>query len=211
MTIYWLDEVDSTQRYVLDALSQNSHDVPFAVVAHRQYAGQGSRGNLWSDGEGNLFFSFALKRDRLPADLKLESCSIYFAFIFKQVLAEMGSKVWLKWPNDLYFEDRKIGGTITTLRHDVLVCGIGLNLKSAPEGRACLDVAVNKKMFLNVYFEHLFRFPEWKEVFRCYAIEFGRSKQFTAHNNSYKVSLKNAVLCEDGAIECDGQRMYSQR
>lgn len=211
VTTYWLEEVDSTQRYALDAVSQKRHALPFAVAARRQYAGQGSRGTQWTGGEGNLFFSFALERKRLPADLKLESCSIYFSFIFKQVLAEKGSNVWLKWPNDLYLEDRKIGGTITTLRQDVLVCGIGVNLESAPEGSACLDVSINKKMLLNAYFDHLFRFPEWKEIFRFYALEFARSRPFSAHNNSHNFSMKNAVLCEDGAIECGGKRMYSQR
>ncbi len=161
--------------------------------------------------EGNLFFSFALGRSQLPKDLKLESSSIYFAFLLKQVLQEAGSKIWLKWPNDFYIGDRKIGGTITTLRDDALVCGIGLNLVRAPEGFGILDIKIERKPLLDIYFKSLEEFPEWKQIFRLYALEFDKSRHFETHNGTHKFSLKGARLCEDGAVECEGQRMYSLR
>ena len=52
-----------------------------------------------------IFFSFAIKIDELPTDLKLESASIYFAYLLKETLYELGSCVWLKWPNDFYIDD----------------------------------------------------------------------------------------------------------
>jgi len=211
LTIHWLERVDSTQRYVLDALKAGSEKAPFAAVADVQTAGRGSRGNSWTGLEGNLFFSFAVDRTSLPQDLKLESSSIYFAFLFKTVLAELGSDVWLKWPNDFYLGDKKIGGTITTLRQNTLVCGIGLNLKAAPEGFETLDINVSKKIILDLYFRRIENFPEWKEIFRLYALEFDKSRRFITHNNQHNFSLENAFLCEDGSVECDGQRIYSQR
>ena len=211
MTIHWLDRVDSTQRYVLDAINTGAVKPPFAVVADEQHEGQGSRGNRWTGLEGNLFFSFAVDRAVLPPDLKLESCSIYFAFLLKETLRQMGSEVWLKWPNDFYIEDKKIGGTITTLRQNLLVCGIGLNLAKSPEGFGVLDIEMSRKPLLESYFERLEKFPEWKEIFRLYALEFDKSRRHRTHRGHYKFSLENAVLCEDGSIECNGQRMYSQR
>ncbi len=211
MTIHWLETVDSTQRYLTDALKTGELAAPVAIVADVQTQGRGSRGNGWTGLEGNLFFSFAVGRDALPSDLKLESSSIYFAFILKTVLAGYGSEVWLKWPNDFYVGGRKIGGTITTLRDDSLVCGIGLNLRIAPEGFGTLDIEISRKELLDAYFERLEKFPPWKQIFRNYAIEFDKSRRFFSHNDSHKIALKNAVLCEDGAIECDGQRMYSLR
>lgn len=211
MTIHWLESTDSTQRYTLDALNNGTLQPPFAVVADAQHAGKGSRGNRWTGLEGNLFLSFAVDRDALPSDLKLESSSIYFAFLLKQTLQSFGSDVWLKWPNDFYVEDKKIGGTITTLRQNALVCGIGLNLVSAPEDFSTLDIEISRKQLLESYFERLEIFPEWKEIFRLYAIEFEKSRRFKTHNNQYKFSLENAVLCADGSVEFDGQRIYSQR
>ena len=90
MTIYWLESVDSTQQYALDAIKAKALQPPFAVVADVQTAGRGSRGNSWTGLAGNLFFSFAVDRSALPHDLKLESCSIYFAFLFKEALKHFG-------------------------------------------------------------------------------------------------------------------------
>lgn len=56
---------------------------------------------------GNLFFSFVLKRNDLPSDLQIQSASIYFSYILKEVLALEGSKIWLKWPNDFYIDNKK--------------------------------------------------------------------------------------------------------
>lgn len=211
LTIHWLEIVDSTQRYLSDALASGEMAPPCAVVADRQYAGQGSRGNAWTGMEGNLFLSFSLQRDMLPDDLKLESCSIYFAFLLKEVLREHGSKVWLKWPNDFYLLDKKIGGAITTLRQNTLICGIGLNLLSAPEAFGRLDIGISRKKLLDDYFELLEKMPSWKQIFRLYALEFEQSRRFETHHGTRTFSMKNARLCEDGSIECEGQRMYSQR
>ncbi|WP_345970961.1 biotin--[acetyl-CoA-carboxylase] ligase [Sulfurimonas sp. HSL1-6] len=211
MTIRWLERVDSTQRYLIDQLKKGEVVPPLAVVADVQDAGRGSRGNSWTGLEGNLFFSFAVERSILPADLKLESSSIYFAFLLKMVLEDAGSEVWLKWPNDFYIGEQKIGGTITTLRQNSLVCGIGLNLKNAPEGFAALDIEISRKKLLDDYFSRVEGFPKWKEIFRLYALEFDKSRRFQTHNNHHKFSLENAVLCDDGSVMCDGQRIYSQR
>ena len=210
LTIRWLEQVDSTQRYLIDALKAGETP-PLAVVADLQEAGRGSRGNSWTGLEGNLFFSFAVARSALPPDLQLESSSIYFAFLLKMALEDAGSEVWLKWPNDFYIGGQKIGGTITTMRQNTLVCGIGLNLKNAPEGFGALDIDVSREMLLNDYFSRVEGFPKWKEIFRLYALEFDKSRRFQTHNNHHNFSLENAVLCDDGSVMCDGQRIYSQR
>jgi len=194
LTLHWLERVDSTQRYVIDALKAGNASVPFAVVADVQDAGEGSRGNSWMGLEGNLFFSFAVARSALPADLKLESSSIYFAYLLKAALADAGSEVWLKWPNDFYVGERKIGGTITTLRQDTLVCGIGLNLKNAPENAGLLDIGISRETLLNDYFFRLEQFPKWKDIFRLYALEFGKSRRFKTHNNLHDGS-KRIIIC----------------
>lgn len=211
MTIHWLERVDSTQRYASDALKHGALVPPFAVVADVQYAGHGSRGSSWTGLEGNLFFSFAIERSSLPDDLKLESSSIYFAYLLKETLHAYGSRVWLKWPNDFYLGDKKIGGAITALRQNTVVCGIGLNLKNAPESFAALDIEISRKEFLYNYLERVGKYPKWKQIFRFYALEFDKSRRFKTHNNADKFSLEDAILCEDGSVECDGQRIYSQR
>jgi len=211
LQILSLDSVDSTQRYLLDALKEGNLLAPVCVTASRQEAGKGSRGNSWSGLEGNLFFSFAITKSELPADLKLESSSIYFTYLLKELLAEMGSSVWLKWPNDFYLGDKKIGGAITNLYKETLICGIGLNTKVAPEGFSKLDIEISNESLLEDYFEVIKILPSWKKIFRNYEVEFVKSRNFFTHSGETKLSLEHARLLDDGSIECDGQRIFSLR
>ncbi len=211
MKIIYLKEIDSTQRYLKDLLKSKELTSPVAVVAEKQYAGQGSRGNSWIGEEGNLFFSFSIAIKDLPSDLKLESSSIYFSYLLKQVLEDNGSQIWLKWPNDFYIGDLKIGGTITNIVKDDLVCGIGLNLQSAPNGFSKLDVTISKENILNGYFNYLKKNIRWKQIFSKYKLEFDKSKRYFAHTVDKKVSLLHAVLQDDGSVISDGQRIFSLR
>ena len=211
LQILSLKTVDSTQRYLLDALKNGSHEAPFCVISDVQDAGKGSRGNSWSGLEGNLFFSFVVSRSELPDDLKLESSSIYFTYLLKDLLSEMGSQLWLKWPNDFYLGDIKIGGAITNLYKDNLICGIGLNTKVAPEGFSHLDIEIDHLLLLKRYFEILKSPPKWKQVFSKYEIEFVKSRSYFTHSGDQRLSLENAQLLDDGSIECDGQRIFSLR
>jgi len=209
--ILWFDELSSTQTYLKAQLKEGSLRSPIAVVASKQTQGIGSRGNAWIGLEGNLFFSFAISRDSLPLDLSLESSSIYFSYILKECLEEEKSKVWLKWPNDFYLESSKIGGSITFLRENDLICGIGLNLAQSPEGFECLDIKINKKDLLDKFFKKIENKVSWKQIFSKFKIEFARSKSFHTHYGNTKISLDNSVLNEDGSLEINGERIYSLR
>ena len=206
-----LERVDSTQRYLLDALKSKKLNAPVAVVASVQHGGKGSRGNSWEGLEGNLFFSFALPRTSLPDDLKLESASIYFTYLLTELLREMGSQIWLKWPNDLYVGEKKAGGAITNLQNDILVCGIGLNLISAPEGFGTLDIETERNLLLENYFEKLEKKISWKQIFSKFKLEFDKSRVYKTHVDGLHVSLQDAMLLQDGSLECNGQRIFSLR
>ena len=211
MEILWLNEIDSTQGYLIDALKNKRLKVPVCVGATIQTSGRGSRGNSWIGEEGNFFISFAIERSLLPSDLKLESSSIYFATILKETLKDLGSEVWLKWPNDFYLGEQKLGGLITNLVGDSLICGVGINLKNAPEPFATIDIEISPEGLSNLYMSHLKSFPSWKQIFSKFQLEFERSKSFSTHSNNTTIELKDAVLCEDGSLECNGQRIYSLR
>lgn len=127
------------------------------------------------------------------------------------MLSEAGSELWLKWPNDFYLNGAKIGGTITFLKGNDLVCGIGINSQKSPEGFACLDIAIDKKELLNEFFKKIKNRPSWKHIFSKYEVEFTRSKNHSIHYENNKISLENAELNADGSLNIDGQRIYSLR
>lgn len=184
---------------------------PYAVVASIQTSGVGSRDNVWQGEENNLFLSFAIPLSDLPQDLKLESASIHFSHIMKETLEEFGSKVWLKWPNDFYINDKKIGGMITNLLSECIVCGIGLNLQNAPDGFDKLDISIKREKLLESYFSNIEKKSLWKQVFSKYKLEFYKNQNFYTHEKNLIISLGEAALQGDGSIVINGERIYSRR
>ncbi len=212
MQILYLDEVDSTQTYLKNLLQKTTQQkLPIAVSSEMQTNGIGSRDNSWSGIRGNLFLSFAIPLDKLPQDLKLESASIYFAYLLKETLSELGSEVFLKWPNDFYIKDKKIGGMITNIIENTLVCGVGINLIEAPVEFEIIDIELDKRQLIEGYLKKVEKNLLWKKVFRKYKLEFHNNHKLFVHIKNKKVSLSNAKLEEDGSLNIDGERIYSLR
>ena len=211
MQTLYLKSVDSTQNHLKNLIKSKSVELPYAVVSDIQTAGVGSRNNSWSGMEGNLFLSFAIPLNDLPSDLKLESSSIYFAFILKDVLNNLNSSIWLKWPNDFYIDDIKLGGMITNVVDNTLICGVGLNLVNAPKGFTTLDIDIDREELVEKYFKNIEKNVSWKQVFSKYKLEFYRNQKFFTHNNSLRISLDEASLQSDGSIVVNNERIYSLR
>ena len=211
MKIITLEEIDSTHEYLKDLIKVEGYTYPVCIHTSLQTKGIGSRGNDWKGKKGNLFFSFVLEKKNLPKDLELQSASIYFSYILKNILANEGSNIWLKWPNDFYVDDKKIGGTITTVTKDLLYCGIGLNLINVHDDFGKLDINIDSKTILETYFENLKKEISWKQIFSQFKIEFQRSKKYKATIENEKISLQNSILNDDGSIEIDNKKVFSLR
>jgi len=211
LEIRYFNTLPSTQKYLLEQLKEGNIKAPIAIMAFEQNAGLGSRNNSWSGGKGNFFASIALDLDKLPEDLPLGSASIYFSFIMKQTLEALGEDIWLKWPNDFYLNDEKIGGTITQKFKNMLVCGIGINLKNSQNGYRALECDISAQNLLENYLDKFKKFPTWKQIFREYEIEFELSRKFSVHIENDKKSLSDATLCEDGSLIIEGKRVFSLR
>ncbi len=211
MKIIKLEEVDSTHRYIKDYILENSYKEPLCVFTDYQTRGIGSRGNSWIGKKGNLFFSFVVDKNYLPEDLPMQSSSIYFSFILKLILKDLDSSVWLKWPNDFYINEKKIGGTITTVSKDLIYCGIGLNLKNVSDDFGKLDIDVDIEDILKSYFSKLEKKILWKQIFSEFKIEFDHSKKFKTTIDNQKVSLQNVTLNDDGSIQVNNKKVFSLR
>jgi BirA family biotin operon repressor/biotin-[acetyl-CoA-carboxylase] ligase len=210
LEIRLFEAIDSTQKQLIKDLKSGHVSAPIAYFSTHQTAGIGSRGNSWIGKKGNFYLSFALKRDELPQDLPLASASIYFSYILKEELQERGSRVWLKWPNDFYLE-KKVGGCITQLMGDMLVCGIGLNVAEAPQDFAKLDIRLDPILLAGAYLRRVEEKISWKQIFSKYRIEFYKNCNYSVHYKGVKISMRGAELMDDGSVMIDGERIYSLR
>ena len=211
MKIIRLDEVDSTHKYLKEYISKNEYISPLCIVTDLQTQGIGSRGNSWIGKKGNLFFSFALDINSLPKDLPLQSTSIYFTYILKNILKNLGSQVWIKWPNDFYIENKKIGGTITSMSKNLIFCGIGLNLLDVEKEYEKLDIKIDVDEVLKNYFFEIEKKISWKQIFSDFKIEFEKSKKFQTTIDNQKISLESAILNDDGSIQINNKKVFSLR
>lgn len=127
-----LEEVDSTNSYI-SAHAAELEDMTM-VMAGTQTAGRGQRGNSWeSEPELNLTFSlFYRPRGVRPSEQFVISEAT--ALAVTDMLASAGIEAKVKWPNDIYVDDRKICGILiehsllgNSLEHSCLGVGINVN------------------------------------------------------------------------------------
>jgi BirA family biotin operon repressor/biotin-[acetyl-CoA-carboxylase] ligase len=139
-----LFETDSTNSYLYGAPAP-SPGQPRVAFAELQHAGRGRRGRSWLAPFGSgLTFSVAWTFADMPAGLPALGLAIGVGVA--QALRDVGlGDAQVKWPNDLVWQGRKLGGLLLQMRSEAggpasVVAGLGLNLALPPDARAALDV-----------------------------------------------------------------------
>lgn len=138
-----LPEVDSTNNFLKQALANSTPLTEGTVImAESQYAGRGQQQNKWHSQPGkNLTFSILLKPTFLPVNQQFNLTLAISVGIINALTGVLGTGVKIKWPNDVYFNDGKLGGVLIenmVQGHHIKnsVIGIGLNVNQtvfAPE------------------------------------------------------------------------------
>ncbi len=124
-----LDCIDSTNTFMLKDIS-NFTDGD-TVIAELQTKGRGRRGDLWFSGVGKQITLSIMKSFKRFDCLEGLSIGIGVATV-KAIEEFCPHDLYIKWPNDIYFDDAKIGGIlIETVPHNdsyKVVIGIGVNV-----------------------------------------------------------------------------------
>lgn len=134
------DSIDSTNRHLYDSPAPPVGR-PRAAFAELQFAGRGRRGRSWLAPFGaGLTFSIAWTYADVPAGLPALSLAVGVA-VADVLRAHGAHDVMLKWPNNVLWRDRKLGGLLIQLKLEAggaasVVVGIGLNLALPPDARA---------------------------------------------------------------------------
>jgi BirA family biotin operon repressor/biotin-[acetyl-CoA-carboxylase] ligase len=134
-----LDEIDSTNNYAFDKLQANLATHGTTIFAHTQTAGKGQRGKIWNSEPGaNILLSVILDTSFLST-VQQFPLSIAMALGVHDFYSKYaGDECKIKWPNDIYWRDRKAGGIlienlITSRLTEIgswqwAVAGIGINI-----------------------------------------------------------------------------------
>lgn len=123
--------IDSTNQYMLERI--NSLKSGDTCLAEYQSAGRGRRGRQWVSPFGcNLYLSMYWKLDQGPA--AAIGLSLVVGIVIAETLNKISQeKVKVKWPNDLYMNDKKLAGILVELTGKTgdaahIIIGIGINI-----------------------------------------------------------------------------------
>ena len=131
--IEFINEVESTNDYLKEKIRRESLRAPYAVSAAMQTRGKGQRTKVWvSEPFSNVITSFLV--DALVSITSLNMLNNAASLAVYQVLESYGVEhITIKWPNDVYVNDKKIAGILTEniisgTQVKCSIVGIGLNV-----------------------------------------------------------------------------------
>lgn len=140
--LIWLPSCASTNSEAQLLVGQNRASEGCTVITDAQTAGRGQRGNTWEAAPGeNLTLSVVLRPTFLaaPAQFALSQAVALALHDWAAALLGPTPSLKVKWPNDLYFNDQKLGGVLIEntlagpkIQHSIV--GMGLNVNQQQFG-----------------------------------------------------------------------------
>jgi len=136
-----LKEVDSTNNFLKDLVSNSKPLMEGTVImAENQFAGRGQQQNGWFTEAGkNLTFSLLLKPHFLDIADQFDMVRVISLGVFDALEPLVGKKLKIKWPNDIYYGDHKLGGILIEnliqagqIRNSIIGIGINVNQERFP-------------------------------------------------------------------------------
>lgn len=191
-------------------------------MAEGQYAGRGQQQNRWhSDPGKNLTFSLLLNPGFLPVTQQFDLTRAVSLGIIDALEPFLGTQLKIKWPNDIYYADGKLGGILIEnliqgnhIKNSVIGIGLNINQDSFP---AEVPNAVSLKQILHRDYDLKFLLSEiCKNIEAAYLnLKAGRfelvrkayterlywlneDKMFKSNNRVFKGSIKNVK--DDGLL-----------
>jgi len=165
----YIAKVNSTNSYLLSLPNRNALEDYFTVYTYNQTAGRGQQGNTWDSQPGkNLLFSILVHPLEVPVERQF-MLTQWVAVSLTQVLQPYASDVCIKWPNDIYVGDCKLGGVLIenelsqkTIANTVIGIGINVNqstfrpdLLNPISLRKIVGQNVSKKALLDAFLQQL--------------------------------------------------------
>ena len=131
MKIIRLKEIDSTHKFAIRMIESNSA-IECGIIADVQTNGVGRCERKWESAFGNLYASIIKKIPKNEDICKISlatACAVHETV--KNLLdSEKRDHLYLHWPNDIYYKNKKLSGILLAVVADWIVISIGLNIHS---------------------------------------------------------------------------------
>lgn len=147
----YIEQTPSTNALLWERIRKENLPDGFALRTDFQTAGKGQVGNSWEAEAGkNVLFSMVLSPTKIAPD-KQFLLSQLVSVAIKQVLESYVEDITVKWPNDIYWKEMKLGGILIenllqgkSIRTSVIGIGINVNqevfLSDAPNPISLIQI-----------------------------------------------------------------------
>ncbi len=132
--IIFLPTCHSTNDFSAELLQNNLIEEGLLVYTDFQSKGRGQRGNIWQSNIGeNIMASLILKPEFIKVSSQFNLNIAFSVALYKTFEPFLGDNFKIKWPNDLYYNEQKIGGVLieNTILGDKIsssIIGFGINI-----------------------------------------------------------------------------------
>ncbi|MEO6914814.1 MAG: biotin--[acetyl-CoA-carboxylase] ligase [Chitinophagaceae bacterium] len=210
-TVTYLRTVDSTNNYAMAQLHEGLAMHGDAIVAYDQTEGKGQRGKKWVSRPGeNLILSIIVEPNLILSKQFALSMAVAISCLntFKKYFND---EMAIKWPNDIYWNDRKAGGILieNIIREEewnYAIIGIGLNINQVifdVEGvqPVSLKQLTGRNFDVNLIAKQLFAFLEMElKSLREYPENVFRRYNQSLYKKDQVVLLKHGSIISRSTI-----------
>jgi BirA family biotin operon repressor/biotin-[acetyl-CoA-carboxylase] ligase len=171
MKILEFEKLESTQKKAKEILKNSKAWT--TILAKEQTGGYGRKGNFWYSPKGGLYFSVILPKTKIK---NLQILTFLAAFCVAKVLNDkFGVKPFIKWPNDVWLNGKKICGILTenlilgkNVEHSIIGIGLNTNIDQFPKDLNPIATSVKIELKKKIDNEMILKkiLNEIKEIFK---------------------------------------------
>ena len=214
--LYKYQSIDSTNEEA-KRLLQGNINKNFIVIAALQTVGKGRLGRSWiSPLNTSLYGSWVVKKK----NKNLNFYSLIVALCCVKAVNEITNKtIKIKWPNDLYYNKKKLGGILIEILDDFLIVGIGINIirsKLPPKTAISIEEIINGseisfQEYLNNLILNITKYIDFyilgnninekkilKEIYQCLTTPINKSIEYIKDNAVFDGVLSG--ISENGEL-----------
>lgn len=218
----YLHTTGSTQVEALQKLER--HDGAYIVVAEEQTRGRGRFNREWSSPKNRGLYLSIVLRPNIPISEIIRFNLFISLAISKSIDQAFNMESGIKWPNDIYINNRKVSGFLTEVVSEssvinAIICGIGINIfedegvgaipnatsiEREMEGGTPMDLdGFMESLITNIehYYDRFINepFSAIREEWKARAIVFNKELRITEAGESYMA--KALDIDDDGFLE----------
>ncbi len=207
--------IDSTNNAALDWIKNNSCENGNIFITDFQTNGRGQQSNIWeSEPNKNLMFSIVLNQQTtLLNPFLLNKITAYSLFQSLQKSLNNSQFIKIKWPNDLYFKQKKIAGILiennflgNKINYSVIGIGINVNQKFTNNDNinatSLFQICEKEQDRIRLFQEFIEVFEFNLLHFQSLEIENQFTKSLLGYNQTEEFNINNEII-KGTIVNCD--------